>query len=224
MTFLKIGHRGCMALEPENTMRGFERAIKMGVDYVEFDVHLSSDNHLVVIHDKEIDRTTNGKGLVKDLTKDELKKLDAGKKESIPTLKEVLERFKGRTRFVIELKADHTTMPVVTLLQQLGIVHDVIIISFFHRLVKEAKTLCPEIQTGILVAGCPIHPSNLANDAKADYLFAAYQHVDRDMMIECHAAGLKVIACVIRTTEELDEMKELGADGIPADDPRLYYD
>ncbi|MEM2913929.1 MAG: glycerophosphodiester phosphodiesterase family protein, partial [Candidatus Bathyarchaeia archaeon] len=85
---LKVGHRGARAYEPENTLRSFKKAIDLGVDAVELDVRRTKDNELVVIHDAEVDKTTNGKGLVNMLTLREIKQLDTKKGEKIPTLEE----------------------------------------------------------------------------------------------------------------------------------------
>ena len=81
---LIVAHRGASAYEPENTIRSFDNAFQLGADFVELDVRLSKDGSLVVIHDEAVDRTTNGSGLVRDLTLSELKLLDAGKGEKIP--------------------------------------------------------------------------------------------------------------------------------------------
>ncbi len=86
---LIIGHRGCN-LEPENTLRALAKGME-GADFVEVDVRVSRDNELVVIHDRSLERITNGKGMVKDFTLEQLKELDAGKGEKIPTLKEILD-------------------------------------------------------------------------------------------------------------------------------------
>ncbi|MGE0368474.1 MAG: glycerophosphodiester phosphodiesterase, partial [Candidatus Dadabacteria bacterium] len=83
--FVKIAHRGASAYEPENTIRSFERAIGMKAEMIEFDVRQSMDGRLVVIHDAKVDRTTDGKGLVSEKTLAELKTLDAGEGERIPT-------------------------------------------------------------------------------------------------------------------------------------------
>ena len=91
--FINIAHRGASAYTPENTFAAFDKALALGVDNVEFDVHFSADGHIVVIHDDTLDRTTNGSGPVTDQTLDRLRSLDAGewfsaefKGQSIPTL------------------------------------------------------------------------------------------------------------------------------------------
>ncbi|MEM3426627.1 MAG: glycerophosphodiester phosphodiesterase family protein, partial [Thermoproteota archaeon] len=99
---LKIGHRGARFYEPENTLRSFRKALELGVDAVELDVRRTRDGELVVIHDAEVDRTTNGKGLVRELTLEEIRRLDAGKGEKIPTLEEALDFLDGRVKILIE--------------------------------------------------------------------------------------------------------------------------
>ena len=84
-----IGHRGAKGYEPENTLPSFEKAIQLGCDYVELDVHLA-DDELFVIHDFSVDRTTNGWGKISKLTREQIESLDAGNGQKIPTLSEVL--------------------------------------------------------------------------------------------------------------------------------------
>ena len=107
-----IGHRGAAGKEPENTMRSFLTAVKDGCDFVELDVHLTSDGHIVVIHDDTVDRTTDGRGRVSDMDIDSLRSLDAGMGERIPLLKEVLGALGGRCSLNIELKGTGTAGPV----------------------------------------------------------------------------------------------------------------
>src|SRR5437660_7666970 len=105
---LSVGHRGAAALEPENTIRSFRRAIELGCDFAECDVHLTRDGQLAVMHDAAVDRTTNGSGPISDFTMAELKQLDAGQGERVPTLDEVLETVRGRIKLLIELKGPGT--------------------------------------------------------------------------------------------------------------------
>ena len=111
---LIMGHRGAMGHAPENTMASFRKAVELGVEAIELDVHLSSDGKLVVIHDETLDRTTDGQGPVVAKTLTELKALDAGSwykpefaGERIPTLEEVLDWARDRVPVVIEVKFCH---------------------------------------------------------------------------------------------------------------------
>ena len=97
-------HRGASAECPENTLAAFRRAIALGVDGIELDIHLSSDGEPVVIHDETVDRTTNGSGPVAGLTVAELRALNAGQGEYVPTLAEVLDVVAGRAHLNIEIK------------------------------------------------------------------------------------------------------------------------
>src|SRR4026207_2194343 len=97
---IAVGHRGAAAIGPDTTLRSFRCAIELGCDMAECDVHLTRDQQLAVIHDETVDRTTNGSGPVGGFTMAELKRLDAGKSEQIPTLDEVLECVKGHLRLL----------------------------------------------------------------------------------------------------------------------------
>ena len=109
-----FAHRGYSAKYPENTMISFRSAVKYPVDGIELDVHMTKDGHIVVIHDEKVNRTTNGKGYVKDMTLEEIKELDAGSKfnplfkgEKIPLLEEVMQLIEGTNlKLNIELKSD----------------------------------------------------------------------------------------------------------------------
>src|SRR5207302_6350972 len=98
-----VGHRGAMGYCPENTMASFERGLELGADWIELDVHLSRDGALIVIHDETLDRTTNGHGLVRDHSLSELKALDAGDGQRIPTLDEVLD-WARRANTVVDIE------------------------------------------------------------------------------------------------------------------------
>src|SRR5918911_2208376 len=105
-----VGHRGAAGLAPENTIKAFKKGLEVGADTVECDIQLSKDEELVVIHDHTLNRTTNKKGRVKDYTLEELKQLDAGEGEQIPTLSEVvdlvLQNHKG---LAVEIKGEDFT-------------------------------------------------------------------------------------------------------------------
>ncbi|MGQ9690287.1 MAG: glycerophosphodiester phosphodiesterase [Thermoproteota archaeon] len=118
---LKIGHRGAKFYEPENTLRSFRKALELGVDAVELDMRRTKDGELVVIHDAEVDRTTDGKGLVSGLTLKEVKRLVTEKGEKIPTLKEVLDFLDKRVRILIELKEDGVEEAVLNLVREKGL-------------------------------------------------------------------------------------------------------
>ena len=112
-----IAHRGASAYEPENTLRAFRRAMEQGAELSELDLHLSKDGALIVMHNATVDQTTNGHGAIRDQTLAELKLLDAGLGERVPTLQDVIDLVRGRHGLYIELKAAGTPRPTVDLLR-----------------------------------------------------------------------------------------------------------
>lgn len=103
---LMIAHRGASAIEPEHTLSSYEHAIKDRADFIEIDLRQTKDGKLVAIHDKDVERTTNGKGKVKNLTLSQLKRLDAGKGQKILTLEEIISKFGQSTKYYIETRED----------------------------------------------------------------------------------------------------------------------
>jgi glycerophosphoryl diester phosphodiesterase len=175
-------------------MRSFRSAIAAGCDLIECDVHLSSDGRLVVIHDHTLDRTTNGEGLVRDLTAAELRKLDAGDGEKIPLLQEVVELAIGKVGLVIEIKQvpplyEGLEEKLVKLLRQLGAVAECAVISFNHAAIHELRKIEPGLQLGILEGARPMHPARMLREAGADVYSPHWGATDPHMVKEVHRAG-----------------------------------
>ena len=117
---LRIGHRGAAGHAPENTLLSLNKAMELGCDMTEIDVHICASGEVVVIHDDVVDRTTDGTGAVSELSLDELKSLDAGKGEKISTLNKVLSSLKGRISLNIEFKGEGTPEPVFGIVKDSG--------------------------------------------------------------------------------------------------------
>ncbi|MDD5153865.1 MAG: glycerophosphodiester phosphodiesterase family protein [Thermodesulfobacteriota bacterium] len=218
-----MGHRGAKALEPENTLLSIRRAMEIGVDAVEIDVHLTKDKEVVVIHDSTVDRTTNGKGPVGSYTLEEIKKLDAGKGEKIPTLKEVIEFVKDKVRLIIELKEEGTEDKVVELIKGYNMFDSAYIISFWHMLVKKIKEMDSRIKTGVLLVGCPVDTC-IARSASADALVMNYAFVSKGLVDKAHQEGLKVFIWNIDDRDMLKPYVDMGVDGIGSNDPRILVE
>jgi len=161
---MNIAHRGASAYCPENTLAAFIKAVNMGIKYVECDIRLSKDGHLMVIHDKTIDRTTNDKGIVSDFNLKELKKLDAGswfdpkyKDERIPTLSELfdlLEKCKD-IKLVLEIK-DSNYFPEITekainMIKKRNMINRVNISAFYWDVLEKVKRIEKNIETSALI-------------------------------------------------------------------------
>src|SRR5215471_19656445 len=142
-----VGHRGAMGYCPENTLASFERGLELGADWIELDVHLSRDGELIVIHDETLERTTNGHGLVRERSLSELRALDAGDGQHIPTLPEVLSFARARATVVdIEIKNapiyyEGIERAVARAVRDAQMLDNVIVISFDHAAVKRVKEI-----------------------------------------------------------------------------------
>jgi len=215
-----MGHRGAAALEPENTLLSIGRAIEIGVNAVEIDVHLSKDKEIVVIHDSTVDRTTDGSGPVCNFTLDELKKLDAGKGQHIPTLQEVIDFIGNKVDLVIELKEEATEESVFELIKKNNIEDTVYVISFWHRFVKTIKEMDSHIKTGVLFVGCPVDIC-IATQTSADAVVMNYSFIDSKFVQTAHKENLKVFVWNIDERNLLKPYVDMGVDGIGTNDPRV---
>ena len=215
------GHRGAAGLEPENTLRSIQKAIDLGVDRVEIDVRVTRDGHLVVIHDETVDRTTDGHGYVKDLTFSELRRLDAGKGEKIPTLEEALRLTRGKVTLQIELKAPEATEPTVHLIEREKAEREVIITSFMHELLSRVHELNPALRTGALFFDVKGDICRKALDVHSEAIHVYYRNVDSELVEEAHRRGLKISVWNPDEAEEMKKMISLNVDVIGTNRPDL---
>jgi glycerophosphoryl diester phosphodiesterase len=228
---LIIAHRGASAYEPENTLRAFRRAIELKADMCELDVHLSQDDKLVVIHDSRVEKTTDGKGAVRGLSLADLKLLDAGKGERIPTFQEAIDTTRGKCGLYIELKAENTPLPVVNTLRinKLTDPSQVIVGSFKSNLIKDIKSHAPEIATSILVGEVLAAEEliALARCTRADYVHLCWEKrtpqphklLTPPLLKSLRDAGLGIILWHEERPEELDALCTLNVDGICSNNP-----
>ncbi|HLD97610.1 MAG TPA: glycerophosphodiester phosphodiesterase family protein [Candidatus Nanoarchaeia archaeon] len=219
-----IGHRGAAALEPENTLRGFRKAIELGLDYVELDIRRCKSGELVVIHDEAVDRTTSGKGLVEDRTLQQLQKLDAGKSERIPALKEAIDLCKGKIGMIIELKEAGMEEDVVELAgnEWNG---RLVISSFFHKRVKRAKELAETkragVKTAIINLGNPVNIVEIVKGAKADIYLTDRYYIDARTVDNLRRAGIIVAIGGGDTEKDIRSTLQLKPDMLSSDRPDL---
>jgi glycerophosphoryl diester phosphodiesterase len=216
-----MGHRGAAAYEPENTLRSIRTALAMGAAAVEVDVQLTRDGELAVIHDGTVDRTTNGKGPVRDFTLAELKGLDAGRGEAIPSLAEVAAEVAGKAHLVIEVKHPEAAPALLKFFQSRDIFQQAHVISFWHPVVKAMKAREPRLRTGVLLVGCPADPVGLAQAALAEALVLHYGYVTPDLVSAAHAAGLLVYIWNIDDVETLKPYLAMNLDGIGSNSPDI---
>jgi glycerophosphoryl diester phosphodiesterase len=219
-----MGHRGAPAVEPENTLRSFRRALAMGVAAVELDVQLTKDGRLAVIHDETLDRTTSGQGPVKNFTLAELQHLDAGQGERVPSLEEVFGLVKGEAHLVVELKQPEAAPALLRFFQEHQAFEFATIISFWHPALKALKEQESRLKTGVLLVGCPADPAGLAQAAKADALILQYAFVTPKLVAAAHNHGLLVYVWNIDDVNTLQPYLIMNLDGIGSNRPDVLIE
>jgi len=222
-TFFVVGHRGASAYEPENTVRSIRRAFEMGADAVEVDARVSKDSHVVIIHDETVDRTTNGTGLVSELSLEEIRALDAGKGEKIPTLQEVLEEIRGKGCLFLEIKVDEAAVPSLSLVESMEMMDSVLFISFSSGALTSIKEVRREAHTGFLYAK-PFDGIIGAKKLGCEAVLPYYRLATEKAIAFAHRMKLKVIPWTVDELEVAKELKRRGADGIATNRPDLMVD
>jgi glycerophosphoryl diester phosphodiesterase len=220
---MRIGHRGAAGHEPENTLRSFERAIALGVDLVEFDVQLTSDGHLVLMHDKRVDRTTNGRGYLSDMTLAELQALDAGKGEKIPTLKDVLRLTSHRVGLMLEIITPGIAEQIVRAVEE-SYEGQVIYASFLHAEVAEVKRLSPDASTLALIEAVPVRPTDFAKDANVTHVGLSVDSTTSHFVSALHEEGFKVFIYTVNDPRDIFRLRSLNVDGLISDYPERLQD
>jgi glycerophosphoryl diester phosphodiesterase len=223
-----IAHRGAHREAPENTLASLERAVELGCDYVELDVRRTKDGALVIMHDSGVNRMTNGKGKIADLTLAEIRRFEVKSRHGakwaglkVPTFDEMLDRAKGRMKIYV----DHKEAPpaeVLAAINRHGMLHDVVVYNHDPHTLREYKRLAPEVWI------MPDHPKNVAaiealcRDLKPETLDGSIGEWTRSQVEAAHRSGAQVW---VDNRSDLDneagikQAVELGVDAIQTDDP-----
>jgi glycerophosphoryl diester phosphodiesterase len=230
-----IAHRGDKVHAPENTLSAFKLAAEKGADAVEFDVKLTADGQVIVLHDQTVDRTTNGTGNVAQLPLAALRDLEAGawfserfRSEKIPTLDEVFETVGKRIFMNVELTNystpnDALVPKVVELVEKHGLESRVLFSSFLARNLRKARLLLPEVPRGLLTLSGLWGFWGRTFGWRGDYaaLNPYLTDVSAGLVYRVHAAGKRLNVWTVNAEADLKRMVGLGVDGIITDDPAL---
>lgn len=228
-------HRGARGHAPENTLLAFSLAFDLGADAIEFDVRRSSDGQLVVIHDETVDRTTNGRGIVRDMSFEQLRALNAGLRwntpQRIPTLAETVALVKARGgKMNLEVKADTaadalaTAEIIAAALVELDepMRERVLVSSFELDAVEWLKKRLPWLHVGALFTGSQWRKDDMiarALDLGAEALHPKLNLVTPDLIARAHTSGLPVHVWTANRWATIRKLLALGADGIFSDLP-----
>ncbi|MGZ0150353.1 glycerophosphodiester phosphodiesterase [Kribbella sp. WER1] len=218
------GHRGALGTEPENTLRSFRRAIADGCDEIELDLRVSADGELVIMHDATVDRTTSGSGEVAALTLAELRAVDAGGGERIPTWAEAVAAVDVRIQ--AEVKAE-AAVPLLaeSLKADPALAARTIVTSFHSEILVAVCELFPEVETGHIFGRTPPVAEVITRTraAGASWSMCGIADLTAAGVAELKAAGLKVTAWPVPDAATLATATTLGVDGITTDNPHLLH-
>lgn len=237
-----IAHRGDSSNRPENTLAAIAGALELGVSAVEFDVQLTRDGHVVVIHDAGLERTTNGKGDVRQTTLAELRALSAGYPsrfgdawagERVPTLAEALALLRDRGRALIEIKAESVSDDAaggiealtVAEVRRAGMADEVALISFDQRAILRLRRLAPEISRGRIFGRTTA--DEVVADARASGSEVVLPHKSQlsdALVARVREAGLKLSTWVVDDPQELRALAGFGVYGVGSNCPGLLLD
>ncbi|MBR5826172.1 MAG: glycerophosphodiester phosphodiesterase [Clostridia bacterium] len=222
-----FAHRGFSGKYPENTMLAFEKAVEIGVDGIELDVHLTKDNEIVIIHDEDIKRTCDGEGLVKDMTLEELRKFDASATFrgqygfcGIPTLREYFELVKDTPIITnIELKTGvyeyHTIeQRVIDMVREFGLSDKIIFSSFNHFTVKRCEEIAPEIKRGFLTGDWLYDFGKYTAERNVQCCHPWHVSLSEETVKEMHDAGCEINTWTVNEYEDIKKLSAWGVDSL----------
>lgn len=238
---LIVAHRGSSAEHPENTLPAFEAAVREGADAVELDVRLTADGVPVVMHDLDVSLTTDGQGLVHELTLAEVKRLDASKgrgpRVEVPTLREALELLSGRVAVDIEVKnlpgepsfdspREAAATRVVEVLEDVGFRGPVVVTSFNHLTVGRVRELAPHLTTGLLTVAAVDPWSALRAAAEGGHAFVlpeapAVLEAGEAFVQEAHGQGVRVGTWTVDDPPVLERLFGMGVDAVATNRPSV---
>ncbi|AWA31398.1 glycerophosphodiester phosphodiesterase [Flavobacterium magnum] len=219
---LKIGHRGAKGFLPENTIASFEKAIALGCDGVELDVHLSADGEIVVIHDHTTDRVTGQHGIVAEMTSSQLKKMRIEGGHQVPLLSEVVDLVNDPSLVNIELKTGEAAEPVLRLIEKYVAegrsFSQFLISSFDWPALQKVRTLHPEIPLGVLTETDLALAAAFAKTIRAEMIHPHFHLLDHDntKMLQ---QDFRVFAWTVNEPQDIEKMKSFGVDAIITDFP-----
>ncbi|WP_199549463.1 glycerophosphodiester phosphodiesterase family protein [Streptomyces sp. N35] len=219
MNFVTIGHRGIMGVEPENTLRSFIAAQRSGLDAIELDLHLSKDGALVVMHDADVDRTTDGRGPIAEKTLAELRELDAGQGERVPVFEEVLDAV--RAPLQAEIKDVAAARALAEVMHRRDLIGRVEVSSFHDEAVAEIAKLVPGVRTVLIASRYGPDVVDRAVAVGAQSVALNIRRVTLETVELARKADLRVIGWVVNTQDHLRLVRALQLDGATTDYPDI---
>jgi glycerophosphoryl diester phosphodiesterase len=214
-----IGHRGAAGLEPENTLRSYRKALELGVDVIECDVRLTRDGRTVLLHDDTVDRTTDGTGRVADLTFGQIRALDAGMGQKVPTLRELLDLAGGEVELHVELKDPAAMESVLEQLADAQLRSSAVLTSGSTDALEQVRAADDAIRLEHIFFDPPADAVKRALRVRAARISSHFTHLTRIFAAESHQNGLELIAWCPNTPADQQRAIAMGVDLVCTDRP-----
>ncbi len=222
-----MGHKGATKIAPENTLKAFKEAIRLKADSVEFDVQETLDGEIVIIHDENTLRTAGTEGIVKQMTLKELKKLNFGDGEQIPTLLELIDLAKDKISLNCEIKVEGIAKKIVQIFQDADILDSTMISSFLHEELIKIQKIEPQLKLATLVPNEAgkfsdwNYKKKLIDYTSENNYYAInplYKLADRRFIEYAHEKNVKVFPWTVNSGIAMRKLINIGTDGIITDD------
>ena len=225
---LVIGHRGAKGHAPENTISSIKKAIELGVDGIEIDVFRCASGELVVFHDKLVDKLTDGKGYIEEISLDSIKKLNVIGDEKIPTLNEVLDLIDGKVFLNIELKGPNTSFLTHQLLNEYfnstnWSRNKVFISSFDWNELRAFYQLNKDVRIAVLTDDDPLDAIPIAKDLEAFAINPNYKLLTESNVSKIKSENILIYTWTVNNIKDINKVKRLGVDAIISDFPEKIY-
>ena len=248
-SWIRIAHRGASGSAPENTLSAFRRALAIGVDAIELDLHGTKDGEIVAIHDATLDRTTNLSGLVREKTLPTIKLADAGgwfhpdfggeqvqvdattvktvARELVPTLAEALECISGDAIALLEIKDSTIGEVVVRKVREMNALEQVVIISFHTSVLQDVRGLEPRIPTGWLIGNhsndvSPVHLCQRLGELGCNLLNVYHPLITAEFAYQIRRRGVALWCWTVDDLDRMREMENFGVQGITSNYPERF--
>jgi len=226
---LVIGHKGASAIAPENTLKAFQKAIELRADYVEFDAHLTKDGEIVIRHDDDTYSLTGTHSFIRDNTLEQIKKLDAGEGENIPTLQELIAIAKGKIGLQLEIKSTGLLVRMVQILRKENLIQNSIVSCFMFGELVKLKKIEPKIKIGFLLPAELVRSQSIKRKiikCEKEGFYAIHPHfstVNKEIVDFAHANGLKINVWTVNDRNSMINLIQMGVDGIITDEISLAH-
>ncbi len=219
-----IAHRGASSLAPENTLSSVRKALELGARMIEIDVHTTLDGEIVVMHDSDVSRTTNGSGRISGMRFAEISQLDAGswfgpkfEGEHVPTLDEVLSTVEGRSNLCIEIKNAEPRAVLKEVFKH-DLINDVVVFDFDHQRLRRLRREAEDVRT--LALGVDSRSFLEVEQDRFDAVGAPNSRVDGELVKRAHDLDMAVFVYTVDDVDRMRELIELGVDGVITNRPQ----